>query len=249
MYATGFPCYPPRPVAECLPLSPALKQVQSDWLGWWFRWYTITTYGPGQLFRRGCYWWVDWCSPPPWSLDHGSPQPPHDNGNQHHSTHMGGAQPKTSTAKPVATILPKPQHRITPNLVEHADYLIQAQMIRKPQHPHWWKKLKALYRDSAGNLSDAQALQLALQQAMAFQLPAAQKRHQDGGETYAAFANCVIRTSYPVLIPQAWGISGLPDRKKSWCWPKPCNAVQRGQGCLPESCAMQHVTFKGVWHP
>ena len=44
-------------------------------------------------------------------------------------------------------------------------------MIREPQHPSWWKELKALYRDSAGDLSNAQALQLA--QVAGHGLPAA----------------------------------------------------------------------------
>ena len=74
---------------------------------------------------------------------------------------MGGAQPKASTDKHMTAIQAEPQHRKTPDPVEHADDWIQPQMIREPQHPHWWKELKALYRDSAGNLSDAQVLQLA----------------------------------------------------------------------------------------
>ena len=59
--------------------------------------------------------------------------------------------------------------------MDHADDWIQVQMIREPQHLHWWKELKALYRGSVGDLSNAQAPQLAQWQAAAFQLPVAQE--------------------------------------------------------------------------
>ena len=68
----------------------------------------------------------------------------------------------------MAAIQAEPWHRSTPNPVEHADYWIQVQILREPWHPHWWKELKALYRDSAGDLHDAQALQVAWWQATAF---------------------------------------------------------------------------------
>ena len=55
--------------------------------------------------------------------------------------------------------------------VECADNWIQAEMIREPWHPIWWKELKGLYRDSAGNLSDTQTLQLAWQQPFSCLLP------------------------------------------------------------------------------
>ena len=75
----------------------------------------------------------------------------------------------------MAAIQAEPWHRRTPNLMECADDWIQAQMIRDPQHPSWWKELKALFRDSAGNLSNAQTLPLAQWQAVAFWLPTAQE--------------------------------------------------------------------------
>ena len=59
--------------------------------------------------------------------------------------------------------------------MDHTDEWIWVQMSRKPQHPHWWNKLIALYRGSAGDLGNALALQLAQQQAMALRLSLAQK--------------------------------------------------------------------------
>ena len=93
-----------------------------------------------------------------------------------------------------------------PNLVDHADSWIQVQMSREGRHPHWWKELKALYRDSlAGDLSNTHALQLAWQQATASRLPLAQEEASGWWE-----APCSLSTLHHWdFLPQVDPLKGV----------------------------------------
>ena len=144
---------------------------------------------------------------------------------------------------------PTPWPRKMPNPVDCADNWIWVQMSWEAWHPCWWRELKALYRGCLVNdLSDTHALQFAQWQATAFSYPLPRKRHQDGGRLHMSLVDCINGTFYPELIPLAKGSSGLLGKNKLWHWPKLCNIVQRGWGCLSKSCVTQHRTFKGVWY-
>ena len=157
-------------MAECPPLGPVQKQVQfnlADDLG---DAPSVPMDLANFLGENATDEQID-APHPSASLTADPPQLPCDNGYQC-STNMGGAQLKTSTAKPMAAIQAKPQPRRTSDLVDHADDWIWLHMSREAWHPHWWKEFKAVYRDClAGNLSDVHALQLVQWQATAFRLP------------------------------------------------------------------------------
>ena len=96
MQPAGHPHSLPRPVAECPPLGLAQKQVQFDLTD------DLGNAPPLPMVLASFLGEHASCPSAPSTVD--PLQPPHDDGNQHHSTHVGGAQPKTSTAKPMAAI-------------------------------------------------------------------------------------------------------------------------------------------------
>ena len=175
-HATGCPHFQPRPVAECLPLGPAQKQV-------WFDLIDDLGNAPSLPTDLATFLGEDITDeqinlPVPCALDANSPRPPYNDANQCHFTPVGGAQPKIGTApsaKQMAVIQAKPRHRRTPGLVECPDDSIQTQMIWDQWHPSWWQELKAVYREYMGKLGNALPLQCAWQQATAFWLPTAQE--------------------------------------------------------------------------
>ena len=174
---------------------------------------------------------------------------PYDNCTQCHSTHMGGAWPKASTAKPKTTGRAGHKPGGGPDPVECPTNWIQVQMIQNPVPPRCWKELRSIYRESAGELNPALVQQSTQWQVHPSWCPLPRKRHQASGKPHIVFQGWVIETSYLMMISPVPGISERRGRRRPWCWPELCNIVQRSQGCLPESCAMQCGTFKGVWHP
>ena len=101
MHATGCPHSLSRPVSQCLPLGQVQKQVHFDLANDLGNAPSLPTDLASFLGEDVTDEQIDApCPPSPLTVD--PPQIPHDNGNQHCSTHMGGAHPKTSTAKPKA---------------------------------------------------------------------------------------------------------------------------------------------------
>ena len=118
---------------------------------------------------------------------------------------------------------------MTPSLMERASSSLQGMLSK-------W-------------LCDVHTLQLAQWQTMAFRLPLAQEEASVWWVAPHSLSGLHHWDFLPHIDPPAQGTSRLLGRKKSWPWLNLCNVVQRGQGHLPESCATQHGTFKGVWHP
>ena len=89
-HATGCPNSPPRPVAECLPLGQVQKQVQFDMTDDLSNAPSLPMDLASFLGENVTDEWID-APHCPASSSLNPPQQPHDNDNQHHFTHAGGA--------------------------------------------------------------------------------------------------------------------------------------------------------------
>ena len=246
MHAKGHPP-PQRPAAECSPLGPVQKQVWFDLANDLGDVPSLPTHLANFLGENTADEWIDSpCTAAPLTMD--PSQLPHNNGHQCCPTQ---GEPN------LKLVLPSLQPPVEPNLGlggHPTQRIVQttgsgyswAGRMASPLVEGAWSSLQGLLGKWLAtpipcNLPDGR-LWLS-----GYSLP--RKRHQDGGQPHVALADCVIWTFCPELIPLAWGTSRLLGKKKPWHWPELCNFVQRGWGCLPESCAMQHRAFKGVWHP
>ena len=225
MHTTGHPHSPPRPVAGCLPIGPVQKQVKLDLTDDLGNAPQIPIDLASSLGEDVTDEQID------------APYPPAPLTMAPHSC------PMTLATSIIPPIWEKPNQKpVLPSLQLPLELKIQVQMIRDPQHPSWWKELTALYRDSVGDLSDAQASQLAQQWAVAFWLPTAQK--EVSGWLEAPCSLCLLFHSDFLLcvdFPSTrdfW----LPDKKKTLA------LVQALQHCAERLGMPPRVLCNEAWN-
>ena len=70
----------------------------------------------------------------------------------------------------------RPQHLVTPDLLDNLIDWILTYLAERNKLPNWWQKFWSLHHRNAGPLSEAHVLELAQKQAMAFRLPTALRK-------------------------------------------------------------------------